>query len=265
MVIAAPVQKTLLTPSGFVVAQVDSPVGHVRPVRHDVARVLAAPGEDDQADRQRDDQRIQPQHADEDAVDEAHEHADAESGEDRDRELVVRARSDPRRSGFRRGHHPGRRQVDAPLNDHEHLPERRDREDGRVREDVRPRGVPQGVRRRNRSDDEEYAGGQPDREEARGDRGVRGESSNVGGRESSRRGRRWWAGRNHGPFSPGPANSVNDGLTTVDRNTRTPPLSNHLRSCLSPLTSPGRKRLWSLYMRRRENHRTEFLSEEAKE
>jgi hypothetical protein len=27
----------------------------------------------------------------------------------------------------------------------------------------------------------------------------------------------------------------------------------------------GRKRLWSLYMRRRENHRTGFLSEEAKE
>ena len=231
MVIAAPSPEDAADSERLRGRPVRQPGRDVRTVGHDVARVLAAPGEDDQADRQRDDQRVEPQQTDEDAVDEAHEHADAESGEDRDGELVVRACADPGDQVSCGGHHPGCRQVDAPLNDHEHLSERRDREDGRDREDVRPRGVPQRVRRRDRSDRRGGAGRQPDREEARGDRGVRGESSNVGGRESSRRGRRWRAGRNHGPFSPGPANSVNDGLTTVDRESRRP-LANHLWSAV---------------------------------
>ena len=112
---------------------VRQPCRNVRPVRDDVARVLAAPREDDLPHRQRDDQRVEPQQADEDAVDEPHEHADAESGEDRDGKVVVRAGPDPgdQVSGCRDD--AGRRQVDAALNDDEHLAERRDGENGRVR------------------------------------------------------------------------------------------------------------------------------------
>ena len=170
--IAAPTQKTLLTPSGFAVAQDDSPFGtfgrlvttsreylllQARTIRPTASVTISG---------------LSRSSTDEDAVDETNEHADTESGEDRDGELVVRARSDPGDQVSRGGHHPGCRQVDAPLNDDEHLAERRDREDGRDREDVRERGVPQGVWRCDRSDDEERPGGQPHRQEACGDRGC---------------------------------------------------------------------------------------------
>ena len=115
MVIAAPNQKTLLAPSGFVVAQFESPLGtfgrlvttsreylllQARTIRPTASVTISG---------------LSLQQADEDAVDETHDDADAESGEYRDGELVVRACSDPGDEVSRGGHHPGCRQVDAAL------------------------------------------------------------------------------------------------------------------------------------------------------
>ena len=92
--IAAPVQKTVLTPSGFAAAQDDSASGTFGWVATS-REYLQLQREDDLPHRQRDDQRVQPQHPDEDAVDEADERPDAEAGEDREREPVVRPRGTP--------------------------------------------------------------------------------------------------------------------------------------------------------------------------
>ena len=68
--IAAPVQKTVLIPSGLSAAHDDSADGTMRLVRHASREYLLLQREHDLADRERDDQRVQPQHPDEDAVDE---------------------------------------------------------------------------------------------------------------------------------------------------------------------------------------------------
>ena len=145
--IAAPAQNTELIPSGFSAAQDESAVGTFGLARHDVARVPAAPGEHDLSDRQRDDQRVQPEDPDEDAVDEADEHSEAERSEDRERQSVVRARADADEQVPAERPSPRGREVDARLHDHEHLAERGDREDRHEREDERPRGALERVRR----------------------------------------------------------------------------------------------------------------------
>ena len=81
--IAAPVQKTALMPSGFFAAHDDSASGTMAPAGH-LARVLQAPRERDLTHGERDDERVQPHDSDEDAVDEAHQQSDAEAREDRD-------------------------------------------------------------------------------------------------------------------------------------------------------------------------------------
>ena len=60
------------------------------------------------------------------------------------------------------GDHAGGREVDARLHDHEHLPERRYREDRHVREDVRPRGVLERAGCEQRGNDQERRHREPD-------------------------------------------------------------------------------------------------------
>jgi hypothetical protein len=58
------------------------------------------------------------------------------------------------------------------VHDHEHLAERRDGEDGHVREDEGPRRALQRLRRDDLRDQEEHAGRNPDGHEARSDQRV---------------------------------------------------------------------------------------------
>ena len=71
IVSVAPVQKTALTP-GLLGGPGRERLRHVG-ARGDVARVLEAPGEDDLADGERHDQRVQPQDPDEEPVGQADE------------------------------------------------------------------------------------------------------------------------------------------------------------------------------------------------
>ena len=139
--IADPVQKTLLIPSGLCVAQDDSPFGTfgwlVTTSREYLllqARTICPTASVTISGLSLSTPTRMP-------LASPTSDADAEAGEDRDGELVVRACSDAGDQVAAEGDHPGRRQVDARVHDHEHLAERRDREDGRDREDVRPRGA----------------------------------------------------------------------------------------------------------------------------
>ena len=86
--IAAPVQKTALMPSGFSAAHDESASGTWDEFVSSRAYLEAA-REHDQPDGQRDDQRVQPQDPDEDSVDEADERPEADAGEDPERQPVV--------------------------------------------------------------------------------------------------------------------------------------------------------------------------------
>ena len=71
------------------------------------------------------------------------------------------------------GDHAGGREIDARLHDHEHLPERRDREDRHVREDVGPRRVLERAGCEERGDDDERRHREPDGEETSCDERTR--------------------------------------------------------------------------------------------
>ena len=99
--IAAPVQKTTLTPRGFSAAHDESASGTWDEfvTSREYLRLHA---EHDLPDGQRDDQRVQPHDPDEDAVDEADGRAEADARENPERKAVVRPQARRRRSGSRR-------------------------------------------------------------------------------------------------------------------------------------------------------------------
>ena len=136
MVIAAPAQKTMLTPRGFSAAHDRERERH-RGRTRDLAGVPERPREDDLPDGERHDQRIQPQNPDQDPVDEADPRPEADAREDSKREPVTRHHAHADEEVPAEGDDARRREVDARVHDHEHLPERRDGENRHVRQDVR--------------------------------------------------------------------------------------------------------------------------------
>jgi hypothetical protein len=129
-------------------------------------------GEDDLPDRERHDQRVQPQDPDEDPVDQSDEDAEAEAGEDRDPEAAVVVVADADDQVAAEEHHPRGREIDARVHDHQHLAERRNGEHGHVRQDEGPRRALQRLRRDDLRHQEEHSGREPDRQEARSDQCV---------------------------------------------------------------------------------------------
>jgi hypothetical protein len=138
-----------------------------------LAGVLRAVGEHDLPDRERDDQRVQSRDPDEESVDESDDCADAEAGEDPDRQTVVVTDAHADEHVPTEGDHAGRGQVDARLHDHEHLTDGGDREDRPVREDVGPRRALERAGGEERRDDQQCRRREPDREEAGSDERAR--------------------------------------------------------------------------------------------
>ena len=125
------------------------------------------------------------------------------------RQAVAAAHADDQ--GPAEGDDAGGREVDAGLHDDEHLPERRNGENRHVGKDVRPRRMLERIGRDDRGDDDEYSGGDPDREEARRDDGARDERTTAGGQRTVLSGQD--DGEGHAaarrPFCAGAASSVN--------------------------------------------------------
>ena len=165
MVSMTPIQKIQLDPEGL-------PFGPVREARRDAslvsdrAAVLESEGADDQPDRQRDDERIEPENPDEQTVCQPDERGHSEAREDGEGKPVVGPASHAHNEVPNEKHHAGDREVDAGMHDHEHLAKRGNSEDGHVGKDEAPGRALQRVGRDDRRDDEEGSSGEPDRQEA---------------------------------------------------------------------------------------------------
>ena len=91
-----PSQKIQLIPRGLVRAH-DFSAGRDRRLEGDPAGVSRSEGEDDPSHGQRDDERVEPENPDQDAVREPDEQTQAEAGQDAESEPLVGMR--PRRPG----------------------------------------------------------------------------------------------------------------------------------------------------------------------
>ncbi len=140
--------------------------GRHRRLERDLAGIARSEGQDDPSHGERDDERVQPEDPDQDAVREPDDQTQAEAGENREPEPLVGVLRDAQDEVAAEEYHGRDREVDAGLHDHEHRAERRDRENRHHRKDERPGRALQRRGSDDRRDDHEGDRGEPDREEA---------------------------------------------------------------------------------------------------
>ena len=120
----------------------------------------------DRTDRERDDQGVELEHRDQEAVDQADERGEEQRRERRPEYGVVLAGREAEDDGARERDDGRDRKIDAARHEHERLADGGDAEKGRQRDDSEKRRRQQAARHDNRGDDDQAYHREPDRREA---------------------------------------------------------------------------------------------------